>query len=163
MQKYTSANTSLNQIPALFRKVSKYMDGYNFDNGAGRYNKATEYLKSLGITNMPYDKYNRGKEENSKALTHVNYETSTIANVLNVIDNEQDIINVLELSYTLLKDGGKCFISCYEGNKTGIGRKTKEDCYQQNKPLKWYLPLVKKVFPIAYIKYGIIIAEKEDL
>jgi hypothetical protein len=60
----------------------------------------------------------------------------------------------------MVKENGFVFISVYEGSKTGIGRQTKKDCWQNNKRLAEYLPLVKKVFSNAQIKYNMIIALK---
>lgn len=156
MQVYTSKNTSLNQIPALIKKALPYMNGANFDNGAGKYQKASEYLKDNGIENVAYDKFNRPQEENEKALQHSKCHTSTIANVLNVIDSIEAMKQVLALSKNM---SDITFISVYEGDKSGKGRKTKDDCYQQNKPLKWYLPIVKQVFDKVEIKQGMIIAQ----
>lgn len=158
MQMYTSKDTSLNQVPALHKKVAKELGKVNFDNGAGKYNKATEYLAGYGVTNICYDKYNRTKEENDKALNHGKCDTSTIANVLNVLDNEQTMIEVLQLSKKMLKPNGKVYISVYEGNKTGIGKQSKKDCYQQNKRTKDYIPTIKKVFNNTTIRHNIIVA-----
>ena len=58
----------------------------------------------------------------------------------------------------MLKNGGVAYISVYEGNKSGIGNQSKNDCWQNNKKLIDYLPTIQKVFPNAYIKYGMIIA-----
>ena len=58
-----------------------------------------------------------------------------------------------------MKKGGTVYISVYEGNRTGVGKYTSKG-YQQNKKTADYLPLVKSVFPNAFVKNGIIRATK---
>lgn len=160
-QEYTSANTSLKQIPALHKKMWRLMKGTNFDNGAGKYDLATEFLKDKGIENICYDPYNRSEQENKTALTYEGKcATSTVANVLNVIAEEEAQIEVLKLSHKMLMDDGIIFISIYQGKNNGKGCETKDGCWQNNKSVKSYLPTVWKVFPKAIYKQGIIIARK---
>lgn len=42
MQRYTSAETSLNQIPALFKNTVFERGGINLDWGGGKYDKGTD-------------------------------------------------------------------------------------------------------------------------
>lgn len=157
----TSKNTSINKtkVPALFKRVDSW--GFsNLDLGGGKYDTATEYLLSKGCVNFIYDPYNRSEEENKLALMH-NYATCTISNVLNVIQAPQDRENLLKLAYDHLQKGGKCFITVYEGNKSGVGSITKKDCWQENRLLSSYISEVEKYFTNVRISKGVIIAEKE--
>ena len=138
-QEFKSAGTSLRQIPALHKKVmeNKLFGGTNFDNGAGKYMNATNYLACNEVLNIRFDPFNLSEETNSKAARYRGMcETSTIANVLNVIKEESIQIEVLKRSYNMLKACGWCFISIYEGNKTGEGKQSKKGCWQNNKLLK---------------------------
>ena len=124
-QEFKSAGTSLRQIPALHKKVmeNKLFGGTNFDNGAGKYMNATNYLACNEVLNIRFDPFNLPEETNSKASRYRGMcETSTIANVLNVIKEESVQIEVLKRSYNMRKVCGWCFISIYEGNKTGEGK-----------------------------------------
>ena len=54
--------------------------------------------------------------------------------------------------------GQAIFVTVYEGNKSGIGKITKEDCYQRNEPLSDYLKYFNAVFCTNdfVIKKGVI-------
>ena len=80
-----------------------------------------------------------------------------MTNVLNVIDSEKSQIEALKNLSEGVKDGGKVYISVYEGSRTGLGKKTSSG-YQQNKKTKDYLKTVQKVFPNAKIEKGMIVA-----
>jgi predicted methyltransferase len=88
-------------------------------------------------------------------------DTASLFNVLNVIKEPEYRENALRTAHKALKPGGKVFISIYEGDKTGIGKKTKADSWQNNMPTAAHLPEVKKIFPNAKIQHGIIHATKE--
>ena len=59
-QEFKSAGTSLRQIPALHKKVmeNKLFGGTNFDNGAGKYMNATNYLAGNEVLNIRFDPFN---------------------------------------------------------------------------------------------------------
>jgi len=167
VQEYDSADTSLNQIPALFKKLLEQgkFCGDNFDNGGGKYDKATEWLKENGYGNFVYDKYNRSEEHNKAVEDKNDYKTSTISNVLNVIKEDDVILDVLRKSK---QKAPITYISVYEGDKSGKGRMTKDKngkkCWQRNQRLKDYVPLVEQVFDHVECKNGIITAyDDEDL
>ena len=71
-------------------------------------------------------------------------------------------IDVLKRSYDMLKPGGTLYISVYEGNRSGIGKESKPGCWQENKKLKDYIPIVKKVFDDVKISNGMIEAKKGE-
>lgn len=88
---------SLNQVPALFNKNAAF-GAVNIDIGGGRFNAATDYLRSIG-TNMIFDPYNRAAEENEDTLSYLRSgkraDTATVANVLNVIAEPEARANVI--------------------------------------------------------------------
>ena len=64
-----SAATSVNHIPAGFKKIVKdRYKGINLDWGGGKYDKGTKYLNQWGIINLVYDPYNRSEEHNQEML-----------------------------------------------------------------------------------------------
>lgn len=157
-QEYTSAKTSINskKVPALARALGKrcYEMGIkNFkvlDYGGGKYNTATEYLKSTGLTNVIYDPFNRTPEENSTALAQYDYDIALLSNVLNVIKESDVRINIIKECYDHIKPGGMLLIKIYEGNRSGVPS-IRKDNYQCNKRTEDYIHEVFKVFRKAKV------------
>ena len=168
-QKYTSAATSINKdkLPAVFTKLTKeakFAPGSrNIDIGGGKFDNASEHLAKQDVENLVFDPYNRSADHNRMVLDSVRgkpADTATVSNVLNVIPDEANQIKTLETAYKSLKDDGEVFITVYEGNKSGVGKVTGADQFQQNKKLSDYLDTVRKVFPNATVKGGMIRAIK---
>lgn len=165
-QQYTSAETSINssKLPAVFNKVDWVSGTTNFDNGGGKFDNATEALAKKGVKNLIYDPYNRSAEHNKSVASQVSggrADTSTISNVLNVIQEKEARVEVLNNSKNAVKAGGKVYITVYEGDGSGVGKVTSKG-YQLNMKTKDYLNEVKEVFPDAKVKNGVIIATKGD-
>ena len=69
--------------------------------------------------------------------------------MLNVIANKETVNNIQRyirdfsflalLGKTLVKEPSFYFITVYEGDKSGIGRMTKPDCFQRNETLDNYI------------------------
>ena len=85
------------------------------------------------------------------------YNTILVSNVLNVIEEDEIIIDILNTCKELLKSNGRVLITVYEGDKSGRGKQSKEDCYQRNARTAEYIKLVSKVFENVKIKQNIII------
>ena len=87
------------------------------------------------------------------------YETSTIANVLNVIKEDDVILDVLRKSK---EKAPVTYISVYAGDRSGVGRMTKDNngkkCWQRNQKLKDYVPLIEQVFDNVKVWHGYITA-----
>lgn len=166
MQSYTSANTSINKnkLPKLFGKLMFWPDQVNLDYGGGKYDNVTEWMWTFfHASNLVYDPFNRSKEHNKMVEDYVianHVDSVTMSNVLNVIDSQEARIAALLAAKEALKPERPLYITVYEGDRSGIGKTTKDDCYQQNKPLRWYLPEVEAVFGNARIRNGMIIAIK---
>lgn len=62
-----------------------------------------------------------------------------------------------------MKPNGVAFFKIYEGDKTGIGRPTKDDCYQQNKKAGWYKFFVENFFEEVYKVGDIVIGKRPKL
>lgn len=141
-QKFTSANTSINKtkIPSAFTKFRAY--GNVLDYGCGKYTAhIKDYVNAQLASYFPYDKYNQSESVNDDALymgRKHGYDTIYCCNVLNVIDSDDVIWGILHEMYNMLNRRSHMYIQIYEGNKSGIGKETKFDCYQRNMRTKDY-------------------------
>ena len=150
----TSEKTSRNQIARGFKLVDWSDIPINFDIGGGKYDKATEWLGRHMVKNLVYDPYNRSNEFNEQSLYHSQFAySSTIFNVLNVIPELRERIELLR--FAKRERTKYIFITVYEGDKTGIGKETR-DGFQHNKKLINYLPEIQYIYPQATIKKGMI-------
>lgn len=114
-QNITSADTSIKQIPALFKDKNARFGDVNVDIGGGRFDLATEYLRGQGTENLVFDPYNRSEEVNSATLKYLQdgnrADTATCANVLNVIAEPEARANViLEAAKAIKPDGTAYFM-----------------------------------------------------
>lgn len=149
-QKYTSANTSINsrKVPSGFKSIKWVSGTKNLDYGGGKYDTATEYLATLGVENLIYDPYNRSEVFNNNTMTKASdgVDSATVMNVLNVIYEVEIQQKIVIDVYKAVKSGGFVMFKIHEGNKSGIGKVTRKDCYQNNKKTEEYLPIIKAVF-----------------
>jgi len=166
-QEYTSAKSSIKQVPAGFNIVDKYFgwkpNTLNLDIGGGKYDLMTETLLEKSVTNLVYDPYNRSEEHNKNVLvTLLSYDvdTVTIFNVLNVIKEHEIQLDVLKMAYGILKEEGMVFVRSTYMNRNKVSGVTKIGTYQHYKTQKEYLEIVKEVFPNAELKYGLIYGMK---
>ena len=125
----------------------------NADIGGGQYELGTEKFKEAGVVNIVYDPFNRTKEENKAAVSLIKNgqaDTVTLANLLNVIEEPEIQRQKLAEAFNALKVGGQVFITVHYDSKKKAGSTTMG--YQHQKPLTWYLPMVKELFPTATIQ-----------
>ena len=168
-QRHTSEDTSLRQIAALLKRKILFNKGErNLDIGGGKYDLGTEQLQKSGVDSRVVDRFNRDDAHNRSVESWVNAEpvdTVTVANVLNVIEEDSSRREVLEQAYEAVKPGGKVYIQVYEGDRKGEGRITKRTLrddvdgkekevtsWQNHRALKSYLPEVQSVFDVAEIE-----------
>lgn len=156
-QSITSADTSLKQIAAPFKKIPWEKGTRNVDVGGGKYNLAVEYLKEIGVKSHVYDPYNRSAEHNKEVLALAPFDSATCFNVLNVIPEEENQLKTLNLLKSLVKPGGKVYISVYKGDGSGVGKPSIKG-FQQNKLQADYLPLITQVFPNVTKRNGYFMA-----
>lgn len=170
-QTYTSAETSINEtkLPAIYGKLEKLniRNCAIFDYGCGKY---TEHIRkwcySRNIEYLPYDPFNQTDETNqasNRRLWQLREQKQwgkwipvygVCSNVLNVIDSEEVIISIIDHLWTNT-DG--TFYTVYEGDKSGIGKVSKKDCYQRNEKRKAYEKFIKHYG--FKTKYGMLIVE----
>lgn len=146
-QQYNSADTSINKtkLPAIFNKLdwealslARHKNGsclVVLDYGAGRYTEhIRDFLTQYGILYFPYDPYNLPKKVNEISKRQ-KPDVVICSNVLNVIkENEiiEDIRKFIKEKQCLY------FITVYEGDGFGVGKETKEKCWQRNEKLSAY-------------------------
>ncbi|MCP4341304.1 MAG: hypothetical protein GY799_21065 [Desulfobulbaceae bacterium] len=157
MQKITSAKTSINQVPALFKKpfMANHTNGKGLDYGGGKYNKGVDYLKAAhGITSRVYDPFNRSDSYNAAVMAYASHTTLdfiSCCNVLNVIDNEESISKVLIDLWAIADRNTTIYIQIYEGDKKGQGKSTTKG-YQRNRKAYLYQGLIEEIFECWNIK-----------
>lgn len=162
--KITSQNTSVNQIPALHRW---YVNNATYNNetilldyGCGKYNKGMDFLiNSTGALVLGYDPYNRPEDYNNKSISKLDeglIDVSLVANVLNVINSENDRYKVIQnVSYS-----NEAYFTMYEGDTLGTGRKTIKG-WQENRKTNTYIEEIEKYFSNVTRKGKTIIAKHE--
>jgi hypothetical protein len=165
-QKFSSANTSINSAkpPKLFRKlIAEATKGMrNFDVGGGKFDAGTDLLKEHGIKNLLLDPFNRSPEHNASVKAEIAKEkadTATIANVLNVVAEEAIRAAIIEEAAKGVKKGGKVYVWIYEGNKSGEGKQSKPDCWQENRTTESYVNEVSKFLKVVKVQRNLIIGE----
>jgi hypothetical protein len=157
-QSITSRDTSINQIPGLHKKIPAGTSENNLDYGGGRYDKATDYLATKGITSRVYDPFNRTPDHNRETLewaARTPLDTITVANVLNVIKEDTIIDQILEHLADLAEPYTVVWFTCYEGDRSGQGRETTKG-YQRNQRTRDYLGQIRDHFEHVTIHNNII-------
>ena len=159
-QVYTSANTSVNmkKLPAIYTKAEKHITGKVLDYGCGKYTVLIKnHAEKHGFRWSGYDKFNQTAEQNAHAFKKADVVISS--NVLNVIEEKEVRKDVLK---KMAKRGNKLLITVYEGDKSGKGKRSKTDCWQENRRVADYLEEVEQATGYkARIENSVIIAEKE--
>lgn len=160
-QQYTSADTSINsaKLPAVYAKTANLISATDtiIDYGCGK------HFESYGLDDRftGYDPYNYDHPE----ALEKHYDVAFLSNVLNVISEYEIRADLLRTLRTLQTLADRVYITVYEGNKSGIGKVTKRDCYQLNRRLCDYIPEVVAVFGAGNVHYksGMLICESKTV
>ena len=166
-QQIPSADTSIPQVPAAFKKIKWKKGQTNTSIGAGKYDLGEDYLRSRGVTSYPYDPFNRSEDVNRSTVDTIKKnptDVATVPNVLNVIKEPEIRDNVILQAAKSIKPDGVAYFFTYEGDKSGVGRITKEKdgvakSWQENRPTASYIPEIQKHFAIVERRGGLIIAK----
>ena len=161
MQKYTSKNTSVNttRVPAVYNKVcwDKLPAGAKvLDWGCGKDTALTSgMLDKHGLIHVGYDPNWKTRIENVAAMSLLGIADAFVcSNVLNVIDDDNTVRDICDKAakHTYF------FIYVYEGDRSGVGKRSKEDCYQRNEKTKSYLQYFSEqaIHDGIYIKNGVL-------
>ena len=167
-QQYSSAGTSRRQIPESFKKIAWTQGTRNLDIGAGAFELGTDYLRSRGVENTPFDPYNRATDVNNAALDTLRngekYDTVTVANLLNVVQEPEIRDNIIKQAAHSVKPDGKAYFQVYESDRSGVGRQTKtggtDDNWQNARTLKSYQPDIERHFGKVESKDGMLVASE---
>jgi hypothetical protein len=93
-----------------------------------------------------YDKIKRNQKHNEEVLKLVKekmFDTSTSNSVLNVIENEDDLMEHIQLSYSSLKPNvGKAYFKIWKGNNFSISSNENGN-YQRNCSAEFYVDFIK--------------------
>lgn len=165
-QSITSADTSIKQVPAVFKNhlFSKTPGQRNLDIGGGKYDLGREYLAQHGVESHVYDPYNREPEHNEAVLKRFSdkpADSVTATNVLNVIQHPHHRAGVIEMAHRHLDDNGHAYFGIYAGDRSGQGKQTSKG-YQNNLPASAYMDEVQRVFPHVQRKGDVIVARKKS-
>ena len=163
MQTYTSKNTSINsgKLPAVYRKANLSAP-LVMDYGCGKYiDHIQKHVNDQHRTYLPFDPYNQPEVRNTATATiirnalHRKLPVDVIcSNVLNVIDDDMTVCEIAQLIENIVTEsGGTGYITVYEGNRSGTGKRTGSDQYQRNEPLRNYL----RFFRNASVHNGMIV------
>ena len=154
LQKYSSAGTSLNQIPKVAKMLELGNETVLLDWGCGRYEKFKKYVEGKGAKYFGYDPYHKSMDENAEALKS-KPDLIVCANVLNVIAEDWIVENIIQkiAEYNCI-----AYIQIYEGNKSGVGAETSKG-YQRHTKASEYMPMLQKHFSSIEKKGNIFICE----
>lgn len=167
-QTYTSSATSINskKLPAVYRKATlSRSTPFVVDYGCGKHTDHIQtHLSTMHKTLYPYDPYNQPDVVNKHTMGFVEWAISkhceidvVCSNVLNVIDDDDTVLFIAtQVSDFARYTGGTAYVTVYEGDRSGIGRRTGVDQYQRNAPLRDYLRFFGEN---ATIKNGMIIVK----
>jgi hypothetical protein len=161
-QAHTSAATSVNMLPRVFKTAEFERGDINADIGGGKYDTATKYLAKKGVKNHVADPYNRSGKENAAAAAATKNgkaDTATVANVLNVIKEPEERLKVIRQAANRVGQDGIAYFAVYEGDGSGKGKETTKG-WQENRKLASYVAEVEKVFKHVVTKGGNIEARQ---
>ena len=164
-QQFSSANTSIRQVSRPYKVIVTKLGisprSLILDYGGGRFDDAIDFMRPYGCPVLVYDPYNRSAEHNRSVMERVRRTKPKYiicANVLNVIKENNVLESVVRNIKRLSGPNTVCIFSVWEGNGTGHGKQSGPDQYQRNQKTDSYLPLIRRYFPNAVKRYGMIIA-----
>ncbi len=165
-QKYTSENTSINNIqyPSTVKRVLPLLKAGSkwADIGGGKFDNVKNLFSEHGSTLWIYDPYNRSEEHNQRVIHNIENgqcDGVMVNNVLNVVLEKDVRMMIIHQAFDVLKKGGHAFFKIYEGNGTGIEVRGSKDSssYQSNQKASFYIPEIEAVFGSFYCVHGDII------
>lgn len=148
-QKYTSKDTSINTVSAVYKNIVFPQGSVILDYGGGKYDTNKIYMKeNFNCEVLVYDPYNRSKEYNQKVIQYFQQYPAffvVCSNVLNVIQEDKVILEILQNIYSLMNKQSILYIKIYERDKSGTGCETNKG-WQRNQKTDTYISYIIKVF-----------------
>lgn len=169
-QEFSSANTSVNthRLPAIYNLLNptKLWGSVIFDYGVGKV-QTLNHIARWGLENdvtiLGYDKFNLPADYNRDMLKQ-SYKANILicSNVICTIKEDYIVQHIIDF---IVMHNKPFFFKIYEGDKSGIGKPSKKDCYQRNMRTKDYLTYFNwgSSNPIIYKGYITTEAGKEYL
>lgn len=142
-QSYSSKSTSIQLSPGTLPKPyhqinwEKFHNKIVFDYGCGRPEtqiKIKEYLGQYLVQYLGYDKFYPSDSLKTISLGEI----IICANCICAIKEDEIVQDIITL---IVSQGTPFIFKIYEGDKTGIGKQSKKDCWQRNTRTKEYLTL----------------------
>ena len=128
----TSANTSIKQVPAMTKKLiaaERIIAGDRvFDYGCGKWPELSHAVMPYNTMYYPYDPWHQPSWITDVILHHA--EECNIVLCNNVLNVLEDFSQIFPAMLWMFKSP-IFYFSIYEGNKSGIGKKTSKG-YQRN-------------------------------
>lgn len=148
-QTITSKNTSINSSK-LPKGISFLLSEYEIsakrvlDYGCGKFSNTQASIEAAEAKYIPYDPYNLLFEVNLSSIDEITtngVDFIVCSNVLNVIREDSALDETISRLKQLVLDNPNCtlIVTIYDGNRTGIGAKTRNDQYQRNEKLNDYI------------------------
>lgn len=165
-QEYTSADTSVRQISAVYSKFNFNPYSTILDIGCGKYfqDTITEMAKR-GCIACGYDPYNQVEVLNEMSLSMFkNKKPNYIvcSNVLNVIKEDECIDDVVKMIDEYAEDNTKIIFSVYQRDRSGNGKLTTKG-WQRNQITKLYVPSIEKHLRVVKVKGNFIECAKKEV
>lgn len=147
-QEYISSDTSINstKLPAIYKKIDwgKFREMYKtrkfhvLDYGCGKYiDHIRDFVEKQGGYYFPYDRFNGYDIAfHYSMLEHGFIDIIICSNVLNTI-KEPEIVKLIHDD--LFFADTAYFITVYEGDRSGIGKPSKKNCWQRHQKIKEYI------------------------
>lgn len=139
-------------------------DSVNIDIGSGKFTTVQKFLKKkCNVYSIMYDPFMQPSSQNQKVVQWIKENktfTSTVSNVLNVIEEEDVVLNTINQACRSIIEDGLSIFTIYEGNKSGEGEPTGDDGYQRNQTASEYVPMCKKYFSNVDKTGNVIICSK---
>lgn len=163
-QEYTSENTSISVINAIYKQFHFPKNSHILDYGGGKYDLNKKYMKEHKKCDLKvFDPYNRSPKHNEQVLKYFSKNSPDFiicSNVLNVIKEQEVIQSIINDIYTYSHDKTEIIFAIYEGNKSGIHKITSKG-FQRNEKRDEYIKYIKEKFIITRKFSNFIVCTKK--
>jgi hypothetical protein len=166
-QRITSKDTCVRKIPMVYKQKQYFsLCPTILDIGCGKYFEDIRRFANVcyGATVFGYDPYNLSAKRNAQSLKNVlmchNRAVDMVicANVLNVLDRWEDIVDIVDFAAACTSIDGCALFQIYEGDRSGIGKETTKGWQRNQKTEDYLAPVYDNGFGTVIRKGNIIYA-----